>query len=233
MADDLSDLEQKAGMQLPTFAVVTAIPDPPAQGGQCLQERPKYAVNLRLLRADLTVDPTMPELKEVPVALPGAGQVRGFSGLPRPGTIVEVAWAYGLQTLPFVRSVLPYGLELTPTGSTSMRWQHSAECYQEASEAGDWKRVSPGTIADQCLHQVLQAAADFQAKAPKVWVGSEAENVLGLVSEFMAATITALNVLSTHTHPSVAAMTSSQGTQVSGQATAITAVKARLDGVKM
>jgi hypothetical protein len=229
--DDLSDLEQKAGMQLPCFGIVTAIPDPPKTGGACLQERPKYAVNLRLLRADLTVDPAMPELKEVPVALPGAGQSRGFSGLPRPGTVVEVAFGYGLQTLPFVRSIMPYGLELMPTGETSMRWQHSAASFQEASEAGDWKRVSPGQITDQCVHQVIQAAADFQAKAPKVWVGSEAENVLGLVSEFMAATISALNTLSSHTHPSVGTIT--QGSSVSGQASAISGVKVRLDVVKM
>lgn len=67
-------------------------------------------------------------------------------------------------------------------------------------------------------------------KAPKTWLGSDTENVLGLLSELMAQVISLANVLSTHTHPTVGAI--DQSNAVNTVKTATTAIKARLDPIK-
>jgi hypothetical protein len=67
-------------------------------------------------------------------------------------------------------------------------------------------------------------------KAPKTWVGSNSENVLGLLSELMAQVILLANVLASHTHPSVGVI--SQASSVTAVSTSVTGIKGRLDGIK-
>lgn len=67
-------------------------------------------------------------------------------------------------------------------------------------------------------------------KAPKTWIGSDSENVLMLLSELMAQVISLANTLSSHTHPSVGAI--SEGAAVTAVSTAVTGIKGRLDPIK-
>lgn len=67
-------------------------------------------------------------------------------------------------------------------------------------------------------------------KAPKTWLGSDAENVLGLLSELMAQVVSLANVLSTHTHPTVDPIT--QGAAVTTIKNSVTTIKGRLDPIK-
>jgi Type VI secretion system/phage-baseplate injector OB domain len=66
--------------------------------------------------------------------------------------------------------------------------------------------------------------------SPKTWLGSEGENVLGLLSELMAQVIQLANVLSSHTHPTVGAIT--QAAAVTAVKTEVTNIKGRLDPIK-
>lgn len=227
----------------PQLAVVVNIPDPPADGGQCAPERPRYAVDVRLLTPELTIDDDMPLLRDVPVALQGAAPERGFAALPLSGTIVELAFAFGRQSLPFVRSVLPDNLALPACDGLSQRWQHAKISYQEVDAAGNWTRTTPGDISDGAggtigqyagdirveaqLAIAQQAAATWSAIAPQIWLGSQAENVPAILSEYMAAVTAALGTLAAHTHPEVGGM--EQADAVNAQTEIITAQKARLD----
>lgn len=139
--------ELPTGLHLPRLAVVTAIPDPPKNGETSHHPAPKYAVSVQLLTPQLDVDPDLPELRDVPVCLPAAGAARGIAALPQPGTVVEVAFAYGQLHLPFIRSALPYELELPQIDADHMRWQHTAETWQQADATG-WQRITTGTITD-------------------------------------------------------------------------------------
>lgn len=76
----------------------------------------------------------------------------------------------------------------------------------------------------------LSGKTAARMKAPKVWVGSEAENVLGLLSELMVQVKQLAEVLSTHTHPSTGEI--SEGAAVAAVGTAVDGIKARLDEVK-
>ena len=201
--------ELAAGMHLPILAVVTNVPDPPAGGEQCSEHTPKYAVDVRLLKNDFTIDPDMPLMRDVPVALSGAAPDRGFALIPQPGTIVELAFAFGLQTHPYIRAVLPHGLKLPKIDATSMRWQQSAVSFQQVDAGGHWRRETTETITDQAGTDIIRAAGqkvtetagmEYSMQAPKIWLGSPADNFLQIVSDFMAATITAFSVVAAHTH---------------------------------
>ena len=222
------ELESKT--HLPLLAVVIQIPDPPGDGGTSTAERPRYAVDLRMLTPELAVDEAMPLLRDVPVALTGAANGRGFAALPQPGTIVEVAFAFGRQSLPFVRSVLPEKLSLPAIDGLAQCWQQSSAALQHVDAAGSWTRLSPGNIHDGAGGTISSAAgAAHVTTAPQLWFGSDSENFLALVSEFMATTATALALLAGHTHPEVAP--SQQKDDITSQAQAVTAEKSRLDSI--
>lgn len=209
--------ELDARTHLPILAKVISIADPPKHGETNTMNRPRYAVDVRLLREDLSLDDEMPLLRDVPVALYGAGDGRGLAMLPQPGTIVEIAFAFGNQSLPFVRSCLPYGLNLTPTDGLSMCWQLTPGSCQDLSSQGSWTRSAEGDILDladgrhdtearaitrqsatnttdtsQILHSIL---------APKIMLGNG--DLVAVLSAFMEAVIGALDTLASHTHPDV------------------------------
>ena len=231
------ELESKT--YFPQLGKVVAIPDPPVNGETCTPDRPRYAVDVRLLTPDLKVDDDMPLLRDVPVAMTGAANCRGFASLPLPGTVVEVAFAYGRQSLPFVRSVLPDGLDLPETDGVSQRWQHSDAVYQEVDHTGNWLRMTDANITDIADGDSETVAGgnirhtaelSWDARSPKVWLGSEAENLFTVISDFMTSTIAALSVLASHTHAGGASPDQSGAVNSNNQEA--TAAKARLDLIK-
>lgn len=89
------------------------------------------------------------------------------------------------------------------------------------------ERVEIGSTGDVAI-----SSSEKQShKAPKTWLGSESENVLAIVSELMAQVKSLTTTLSSHTHPSVSAMT--QSSEVSTVGTAVDGIKNRLDGITM
>lgn len=173
-------------VHLPLLAVVVGIPDPPTGGETCTHERPLYAVDVQLLTENGDIDSEMPTLHDVPVAMTGAAPDRGFAALPQVGTVVEIAFAFGRQDQPFIRSILPFEKSLPMLDEKTMRWQQTSGSYQEVNASGDWQRKSPTTISDV---------------APKHWIGSIDDNFLSMVSDFMQVVIKTFDVLAAHTHP--------------------------------
>ena len=158
----------------------------------------------------------------VPVAVPYAGNHRGFHALPDVGVIVELCFAYALPHLPYIRSVLPINQQLPKVGENEAIWQHSQECYQKYNDQGDWQQVGRIHESRAQLNQIM--------KSPKTWVGSDQENVLKILSDFMDDTAAALDVLASHTHPSVGPV--NEGGAVSAKSSSITEIKSvRLDPI--
>lgn len=266
------------GSHLPRFAVVAAIPDPPRGGEKCDEFIPKYAVDCRLLDSAGQIDEDMPLMRDVPVAMSGAASDRGFALLPQPGTVVEIAFAYGLQTKPYVRGVLPYNLALPAIDDLTMRWQQSANQYQEVNAEGDWVRTTDADILDRCRDQNVvigqdqtvqierdrkvktggaaviesgeshsvqspeitlrarmqileQSLLTFRMTAPKIHLGSEADNFLRIVSDFMATCIKMFDVTAQHTHNAPSGRTSgpNEASDMQNQIEAAAAEKSRTD----
>ncbi len=187
--------ELNSGTHLPRLAVVIGIPDPPKNGEKHTDERPRYAVDVRLLLPDLSIDEDMPLIRDVPVAFPAAAPERGFVGLPQPGTIVEIAFAFGRQTLPFVRSVLPHYLKLPKIDELAMRWQQSADSFQEVDRNGSWSRITNRDIRDQADHYnttarkiVLKSSttaieqSELAMRGNQLWIGGPATRATGKVT---------------------------------------------------
>ncbi len=237
--------ELNSKTHLPHLGVVISVPDPPISGEQHTHERPYYAVDVRLLNSAEEIDEDMPLLRDIPVAMTGSAPLRGFAALPQPGTIVEVAFAFGMQSKPFIRSVLPWKMKLPAIDAESQRWQQTATSYQEVDANGNWNRITDQTISDtadiNCNRTAKQKINDTAAVtnqtsstehtllSPQIYIGNESDNTLKLDSDFMNAVISAFNTLASHTHPDVG--TISQGSAVSSQATAITALKTKLDAI--
>lgn len=223
--------ELDSGTHLPRLAVVVHIPDPPAAGGVCTPERPRYAVDVRMLTPDMVMDEAMPLLRDVPVAMTGSADHRGFAALPQPGTIVEIAFAFGRQSLPFVRSVLPDHLALPAIDARSQKWQQTAGTFQEVDAVGNWLRLAEEDIIDVAAGDIESSAGgDMVLTASKLWVGSGSDNFLQIVADFMVSTRAALATLAAHTHNGGSAP--DQGGSVAGNTTEITAQQARLDVIK-
>lgn len=130
------ELESK--VHLPLLAVVVGIPDPPTGGETFTHERPLYAVDVQLLTENGDIDTGMPVMYDVPVAMTASAPDRGFAALPQVGTVVEIAFAFGRQDQPFIRSVLPYEKSLPTIDAKTMRWQQTALSYQQVDEPGNW-----------------------------------------------------------------------------------------------
>lgn len=74
-------------------------------------------------------------------------------------------------------------------------------------------------------------------KAPLTWVGSQSENVLGILSELMAQVISLCNTLASHTHSGVQTGSGTtaapvQASTISGVESNTSGIKSRLDGIK-
>ena len=130
--------ELQSTTHLPQMAIVVATPDPPNAGQTNSHERPYYAIDIQLLTENGKTDSNMPIMRDVPVAMTASAPDRGFAALPRPGTIVEIAFAYGRQDQPFVRSIMPYYNSLPTIDADTMRWQQTAQSYQEVDAPGNW-----------------------------------------------------------------------------------------------
>ncbi len=91
------------------------------------------------------------------------------------------------------------------------------------------------STAGQNFNNIAGQGVSFNAgqsqeyKAPKNYIGSKNENLFQLVSEFMSAVIDCFTVLSSHTHPLVAAI--DQSAAVKSDADKIAAQKGRLDPI--
>ncbi len=178
---------------------VIAINDPPKGGGSCTIERPKYAVDIQPLTQDFKDKGKV--LRDIAVGLQYGGQQRGFYALPDVGTVVEFCFAYSSPKLIFIRGILPWGLELPDLDINECRWQKSNDVYQGYDQENNWHRHTSGNILESC-QKIREHTAEVKqiAKAPKTWIGSESENALTIISEFMDEISLALDTLSSHSH---------------------------------
>ena len=212
--------ELNHGYHLPMLGKVMSISDAPKSGGTCTQDQPRFAVDIQPL--DEHLNPTGELLRDVTVAVPYVGQHRGFFALPDAGCIIEFCFSYAMPNLIHIRGVIPWGLELPAVDVGEAKWQHSQECHQGYDADGNWHKIGK-------IHR-NRAAIKQLMKSPKTWLGSDSENVLRILSDFMQDTADALDTLAGHTHPKVG--TCSQQSAVSQKSSSIKSHKSgRLDPI--
>jgi len=220
--------ELESNRLFPIPGIVTKVPDPPSiDNAVCTPQRPYYAVNIKLLTPKFEYDKSMPELQDVPVAMPGAGAQRGYAALPQAETMVLVSFIGGSLSKPVVIAALPHFSTLPNIDEKTMRWQQDSENFQEVDQSGNWQRKSSGSISDQAQNISSTGAVEIITKAPKIWIGNSIDNALVLDSGHMAAIISALGTIANHTH--LPDGTVAEAAAITTQKTAIEALKLKLD----
>ncbi|MFJ4249331.1 hypothetical protein [Pseudomonas sp. NPDC089741] len=155
--------ELTGGYHLPRFGRVVAVPDAPAAPGLCDEFRPRFGVDVEVLRPDGEPDPALPILTSLPLPAPMGGQEAGMFGFPEEGTTVVVSFAYGMPTKPFITQILPHGLSLPRVPKGDQVWQHSEACQQRVDSAGNWLRQTDGKIQDKAIEREVEALDNTEA----------------------------------------------------------------------
>ena len=154
--------ELTGAYHLPRFAVVVGVPDAPAKHAIADDFRPRYAVDVQVLLSNGEPDPDLPTLYALPLPVPSGGQERGLFGVPEPGTLVVIGFAYGLPSRPFIQQILAHNLSLPRVPDGDLVWQHSEACQQRADADGNWLRQSDGRIRDDSLEREVSALANAE-----------------------------------------------------------------------
>ncbi|MBC3376674.1 hypothetical protein HU762_22285 [Pseudomonas sp. SWRI92] len=149
--------ELSGGYHLPRFGRVVAVPDAPAAPGLCDDFRPRFGVDVEVLREDGEPDPDLPILTGLPLPAPMGGQEAGMFGFPEEGTTVVISFAYGKPHKPFITQILPHGLSLPRVPKGDQVWQHSEACQQRVDADGNWLRQTDGKIRDQAIEREVEA----------------------------------------------------------------------------
>jgi len=151
-----------SGYHLPMFAKVVAISDAPDKPSIVNNFRPKFAVDVALLTANGDVDPKQPTYQAVPLPVAMAGLDQGMWGFPQPGTIVELAFAYGNPNKPFIRTILGSEATTPTVNNGDMVWQHSPKIHQTVDSAGSWTRTTDKSITDKSTNRIIESIDDMQ-----------------------------------------------------------------------
>ncbi|MFC6633519.1 hypothetical protein [Microbulbifer taiwanensis] len=150
--------ELASRLHLPLLARVVAISDPPRKPELSEDFRPRYAADVQLLTERGEVDEGLPVFRSVPLPLHYAGAERGTFAFPEPGTVVELAFAYGLPDQPFIRTVLARGASVPALDREESLWQQSEAVRQKVDAGGHWQRETHGDICESSRRRVLAAA---------------------------------------------------------------------------
>lgn len=235
--------ELTAQLHLPRWGKVVAMPELPTQDGERTSDPfyPRYAVDVQLLDENGTATKSK-VLQAVPLPLPGAGKKAGRLEPPAINSIVEIGFAYGRPDKPFIRTVLPFGWDLPAIKEGESRLQTREGVYQHIDEHGNFENKTDesmksiiGKLAElQCDIRTVTASTKQSYKSPKTWIGSDSENVLGLLSELMGTVIELANTCASHKHSGVRAGSSTTSApDVAGTFTSkgndVTAQQERLD----
>ncbi|BBT15095.1 hypothetical protein WP8S17C03_11440 [Metapseudomonas otitidis] len=149
--------ELTGGYHLPRLGRVIAVPDAPDAPGLCDDFRPRFGVDVEVLRPDGEPDPDLPILHSLPLPAPNGGQEAGFFGFPEEGATVVVCFAYGLPHKPYIAQILPHGLSLPKVSKGDQLWQHSEASQQRVDSDGNWIRQTDGQIRDQAVEREVEA----------------------------------------------------------------------------
>lgn len=149
--------ELTGGYHLPRFARVIGVADPPAGNGLCDEFRPRFAADLEVLAPDGEPDSDIPPFLGVPLPMPNGGGERGFLGFPEVGTLVVLAFAYGLPSKPFIMQILPHGQSLPQVTTEEQLWQHSETSMQRVDADGSWSRTTDSRISDRSTDREIEA----------------------------------------------------------------------------
>lgn len=160
--------ELSAGLHLPIFGEVVSVREEPRDGDICDEFRPYYAVDVQLLDQYGKPDNTYPLYRDVVLPLPVTGHEKGFFCFPEPGTVVEIAFAYGSPNKPFIRCIIPAGRSLPGLDLGEQLFQISPSSYQKADAAGSWERITDQAINEYSFKRTIASTINEETTTDSI-----------------------------------------------------------------
>jgi len=154
--------EIRGGYHLPRFGRVLSVSDAPNRGGVTDNYRPRYAVNVQVLKENGKPDTKLPVFYDLSLPAASVGMERGDFGFPEPGCIVEVGFAYGSPQRPFIRTVLGVDVSMPELAVGDQRRQTAPGVFDQTQANGDKSRTTFGNITDTCYDHTTDAATIIQ-----------------------------------------------------------------------
>ncbi len=224
---------------LPHFAKVVALPELPSSGEFSNECYPRYAANVALLDESGLERDDVPIFQAVPLPIPGVGEHAGRLEPPAIGAIVEIAFAYGNPSKPFIRTVLGIGWHLPAIKAGESQYQQRKGVYKSVDEEGSFRDMTDRLAFLRCRIREVRADEEQDYRSPKSWFGSETENIFKLISELMEIVSNLSIACASHTHPyywtdpagSVTTSVSDKANTQSSYSKLATALKSRLDPI--
>ena len=232
--------ELTAKAHLPIWGVV--VEDATSfEPGKSTAVKPLYVVDVQLLNDLGEEDKSVPVLKSVPLPVNFAANDRGIFGFPKKGTYVEIGFLRGLPSKPFVRTVLVENQRVPQLSANDVLIQQSENCFQRGDGENTWTRFSSESIRDEAknyeesITEIKRSLAGMNqhievSDGGTVYLGSESENVLQLLSELIGIVDGLAGTLASHTHLGVMSGPATSG--VPQQASNFSSSQSQASGVK-
>lgn len=150
-------------MHIPKLGRVEAISDRASAGQLADPFRPRYAVDVQLLGEDGQPDKATPVYRAVPLPVLFGGAEQGHLQYPQPGTIVEVAFAFGRADRPFIRAILGTDMALPDIAPGEQLQQQRAEVQCRTDSAGNQFRTTDRDQTDTA-HRMKRQADEYQGE---------------------------------------------------------------------
>ena len=165
---EMADLfpEVANGYHLPILGRVEAVRDNANSGQISDPFRPKFAVDVQVLDANMNPDINVPVYRSIPLPVNMSGHESGFLAYPLEGTVVEIAFAYGRSDRPLIRGV--YGKDYAlPTIEPGEQLQQQREEVSRRVDAAGNVTDKTDQIRQQKAHGVVDESYRYELHTNK------------------------------------------------------------------
>ncbi|WP_255959571.1 hypothetical protein [Vibrio campbellii] len=165
---EMADLfpEVANGYHLPILGRVEAVRDNANSGQIADPFRPRFAVDVQVLDANMNPDINVPVYRSIPLPVNMSGHESGFLAHPLEGTVVEIAFAYGRSDRPLIRGV--YGKDYAlPTIEPGEQLQQQREEVSRRVDAAGNVTDKTDQIRQQKAHGVVDESYRYELHTNK------------------------------------------------------------------
>lgn len=188
--------ELTGGLHLPLLARIEKV-HKVKSGHKSTEIDPGYCADVQLLDEQGNKDALVPVFPKVPLECSGSGDMRGVFIYPAHGAICELGFFMGQANRPFIKSIITIGSSLPELAPGDAGLYSNSNNYYRINETGD--------ILEQCAQNAERIAQVRQRlkvdDAGKMWIGTESENVLQILSDTLTLIQQLATTCATHIHP--------------------------------
>ncbi|WP_018692532.1 hypothetical protein [Algicola sagamiensis] len=146
---------------VPQLARIERVYDLPGQEPQISSPfRPHQAADIQLLDAVTRLPLDVPVFEQVTLAI-GQGHEHGLYQHPQPGMCCLIQYIDGLDSIPVITALLPWGMSIPQTRNDDIQLQQSDQS-QLSGANGDWQLKTDGAITQHSQIHTRQSQVNLE-----------------------------------------------------------------------